>query len=137
MNNKIYKYYAGRGIARIDYDRLNNPVRIQFTNGSVTKYVYSAAGEKLRVTHLTAVPNITVAVGSVRELAPAEILSADSTDYLLGGSLTLRNGRIDKLQFEEGYCQASAYSGNPSQDDISFYYYDRDHLCNIRQGESY
>ena len=28
---------AGRGIARIDYDQLNNPVRIQFTNGSVTQ----------------------------------------------------------------------------------------------------
>ena len=60
---------AGRGIARIDYDRLNNPVRIQFTNGSVTRYVYSTAGEKLRVIHQTAVPNITVPIGSVRELA--------------------------------------------------------------------
>ena len=30
----------GRGIARIDYDQLNNPVRIQFTNGSVTRYIY-------------------------------------------------------------------------------------------------
>ncbi len=124
---------AGRGIARIDYDRLNNPVRIQFTNGSVTRYVYSTTGEKLRVIHQTAVPNITVAIGSARELAPSEILSADSTDYLLGGSLTLRNGRIDKLQFEEGYCQAVEYSGNASQDDIYFYYYDRDHLGNIRQ----
>ena len=124
---------AGRGIARIDYDRLNNPVRIQFTNGNVTRYVYSAAGEKLRIIHQTAVPNITVAIGSARELAPSEILSADSTDYLLGGSLTLRNGRIDKLQFEEGYCQAVEYSGNASQDDIYFYYYDRDHLGNIRQ----
>ena len=124
---------AGRGIARIDYDRLNNPVRIQFTNGSVTRYIYSAAGEKLRVTHQTVVPNISVAIGSTRELAPSEVLSADSTDYLLGGSLTLRNGRIDKLQFEEGYCQASAYSGNATQDDFSFHYYDRDHLGNIRQ----
>ena len=34
----------------------------------------------------------------------------DSTDYLLGGSLTLKNGRIDKYQFEEGYCQAGRYS---------------------------
>ena len=53
-------------------------------NGSVTRYVYSATGEKLRVTHLTAVPNITVPIGSVRELLPSEILSADSTDYLRG-----------------------------------------------------
>ena len=115
------------------YDATNNPVRIQFTDGSVTRYVYSASGEKLRVTHLTAVPNITVAIGSVRELLPSEILSADSTDYLLGGSLTLRNGRIDKLQSEEGYCQATAYAGNTSQDDFFFYYYDLDHLGNVRQ----
>ena len=124
---------AGRGIARIDYDRLNNPVRIQFTNGSVTKYIYSATGEKLRVIYQTAVPNITVPIGSVRELAPSEIQCADSTDYLLGGNLTLRNGRIDKLQFDEGYCQATEYSGNPVQDEFTFQYYDRDHLGNIRQ----
>ena len=42
------------------------------------------------------VPNITVPIGTARELAPSEILAADSTDYLLGGILTLRNGRIDK-----------------------------------------
>ncbi len=46
---------AGRRIARIDYDCLNNPVRIQFTNGNVTRYVYSATGEKLRVVYQTAV----------------------------------------------------------------------------------
>ena len=150
---------AGRGIARMDYDRMNNPVRIQFTNGSVTKYVYGATGEKLRVTYQTAVPNITVPIGSVRELLPSEILSTDSTDYLLGGVLTLRNlfvkpneqsdacigsamarkgrmksnGRIDKFQFDEGYCRATAYAGNTSQDSFSFYYYDRDHLGNNRQ----
>lgn len=78
---------AGRKIARIDYDLRNNPVRIQFTNGNVTKYVYSAAGEKLRVIYQTAVPNISVAIGSTRELSRSEIQYADSTDYLLGGSL--------------------------------------------------
>ncbi len=40
---------AGRRIARIDYDMINNPIRIQFTNGNVTKYIYSAAGEKLHL----------------------------------------------------------------------------------------
>ena len=71
------------------------------TNGSVTRYIYSAAGEKLRVIYLTAVPNITVPIGSVRELAPSGIQCADSTDYLLGGGLSLRNGRVDKLQFDD------------------------------------
>ena len=124
---------AGRGIARIGYDPRNNPVRIQFTDGNVTKYVYSATGEKLRVVYQTAVPNVSVAIGSARELSPSEILSADSVDYLLGGRLTLRNGRIDRFQFDEGYCQAKRYTYNHSQDDFIFYYYDRDHLGNIRQ----
>ena len=70
-----------------------------------------------------AVPNITVAIGSVRELAPSEILFSDSTDYLLGGALTLRNGRIDKYQFDEGYCQATQY--NATQDNFTFLYYAR------------
>ena len=115
----------------IDYDCRNNPVRIQFTNGNVTKYIYSAAGEKLRVVYQTAVPNITVAIGSTRELTPSEIQYTDSTDYLLGGSLTLRNGRIDKFLFDEGYCQAE--SQNVAQDDFTFLYYDKDHLGNVRQ----
>ena len=124
---------AGRKIAKIDYDYRNNPVRIQFTNGNVTKYVYSATGEKLRVIYQTAVPNITVAIGNSRELARSEIQYTDSTDYLLGGSLTLKNGRIDKYQFDEGYCQAEKNANNTSQDDFTFCYYDRDHLGNIRQ----
>lgn len=53
---------------------------------------------------------ITVAIGSVRELMPSEILYIDSTDYLLGGALTLKNGRIDMFQFDEGYCQATQYN---------------------------
>ena len=103
------------------------------TDGNVTKYIYSATGEKLRVVYQTAVLNVSVAIGSARELSPWEILSADSVDCLLGGRLTLRNGRIDRFQFDEGYCQAKRYTYNHSQDDFIYYYYDRDHLGNIRQ----
>ena len=77
--------------------------------------------------------NITVAIGSTRELSPSEILGAGSTDYLLGGSLTVRNGRIDKYLFDEGYAQAAEYSDNVSQDNFTFYYYDRGHHGSIRQ----
>ena len=44
------------------------PRRVRYSNGNVARYVYSAAGDKLRVVHQTAVPNITVAIGSAREL---------------------------------------------------------------------
>lgn len=39
---------AGRRIARIDYDMMNNPIRIQFTNGNVTRYIYSASARLCR-----------------------------------------------------------------------------------------
>ena len=92
-------------------------------------YLYDRL-RRLRVIYQTAVPNISVAIGYSKELAASEILYADSTDYLLGGSLTLKNGRIDKYQFEEGYCQAVS---NASQDNFTFQYYDLDHLGNVRQ----
>ncbi len=56
--------------------------------------------------------------GGHRELMPSEILYTDSTDYLLGGALTLKNGRIDMYQFDEGYCQATQY--NATQDNFIF-----------------
>ena len=126
---------AGRKIAKIQYDSNNNPVRIQFTNGNVTKYVYSATGEKLRVIYQTSVyPENAeiVAIGKTKELTKEEERCTETVDYLLGGALTLRNGRIDKYQFEEGYCQAKKVSDD-SKDDFDFYYYDQDHLGNIRQ----
>lgn len=96
---------TGRGIAMIEYDNGNNPRRIQFTNGNVTSYVYSSEGRKLRTVHYTAMPNITVAIGETHQLTESEILCKDSTDYLLGGSLILQNGRIDKYLFAGGYAQ--------------------------------
>ncbi len=90
----------------IQYDNFHNPIRIQFANGSVTRYVYSADGAKLRTVHYTAMPNITVATGTIHELTAAETQAVDSVDYLLGGNLLLRNGRIDKYLFEGGYCEA-------------------------------
>ena len=42
-------------ITKIEYDNMNNPRRIQFTNGNVTEYIYSVSGEKLCTIHRTAV----------------------------------------------------------------------------------
>lgn len=97
---------GSKGIALIDYDDNNMPCRIQFTNGNVTKYVYTVTGQKLRTIHYTAVSNIKVAIGQTHNLTANEIQYADSTDYLMGGNLILKNGRIDKYIFSGGYCQA-------------------------------
>ena len=121
-----------RGIVYITYDFNNNPKQIYFDNGNVTKYVYSASGEKLRVVHYTAKPNITRQFGRLpAELTVAQILQSDSTDYLLGGSLVLKNGKIDKYLFEGGYCQATATGAYT--DTFAFHYYNQDHLGNNRE----
>ena len=122
---------------------MNNPKRIQFTNGrsaqrdacqskNVTKYVYSATGEKLRTIYQTAVPNITVAVGTAHELTASELLYEDVTDYYLGGKLTVKNGRMDKYFFDGGYAQAKTTEATLT-DNFSLYYYNSDHLGNIRE----
>ena len=121
-----------RGIAYITYDLNNNPKQIYFTNGSVTKYIYSASGQKLRVVHYTAKPNISRTWGvKPVELTASQILQADSTDYMLGGSLTLKNGKIDRYLFDGGYAQATVASA--TTDNFAFYYYNQDHLGNIRE----
>ncbi|SEW26539.1 hypothetical protein SAMN04487850_2432, partial [Prevotella aff. ruminicola Tc2-24] len=107
------------------YDLSGNPQKIYFTNGSITKYVYSATGQKLRMVHYTAKANITRTIGQQVELKASEIQSTDSTDYLLGGSLVVRNGKIDKYLFDGGYAQATA-SG--TTDKFTFYYQNKDHL---------
>ena len=43
----------------------------------------------------------------------------------------MRNGRIDKYLFEGGYAQATASGSN--NDSFAFYYYNQDHLGNIRE----
>jgi len=119
-----------RGIAFISYDLSGNPQKIYFTNGSITKYVYSATGQKLRMVHYTAKANISRAIGQQVELKASEIQSTDSTDYLLGGSLVVRNGKIDKYLFDGGYAQATA-SG--TTDKFTFYYQNKDHLGTVRE----
>ena len=111
-----------RGIAKIDYDATGYPRRVQFMDGSVTEYVYTAAGEKLRAIHRTAAPNVSVAFGQTKELTASETLNVDSTDYF--GSLTAENGEAKIYNFGGGYC---TFDGT-----CQFHYYDRDHQGNIR-----
>ena len=125
---------TGRGITNIEYDDWNNPKRIQFANGNVTKYVYSADGQKLRTVHYTAVPNITVAAGQRHELSKDEILSVDSTDYI--ESLVVKNGKPDMYLFAGGYYkyQSSDDATTSSGNSIGgLYFYNYDHLGNVRE----
>ena len=65
------------------------------------------------------------------EQKPFVIQHADYTDYLLGGSLVMKNGKLDKYLFEGGYAQASAATS--TTDKFAFNYYNQDHLGNNRE----
>ena len=121
-----------RGIAYVTYDGNSNPSWIYFTNGNATKYVYSAAGEKLKVVHYTAWPNITRPFGvQPTGLNLSQVMYRDSTDYFLGGSLVVKNGAIDKILFDGGYAQVT--SGGSTSSSFTFFYYNKDHLGNNRE----
>ena len=94
---------ANKGIAHIDYDNMNNPRRIVFTNGNTTEYVYSYAGEKLRTIHKTAVEGVSIALNSTDQLESEQVLNVDSTDY--HGSFIYENGHLNKYLFGDGYVQ--------------------------------
>ena len=130
---------ANKGIANIDYDNNNMPRRIQFTNGNVTEYIYSAGGEKLRTIHRTAVANVTVPVGSTLPLTKANTLSVDSTDYI--GNFEIGSGLWYKYYFYGGYCRIFSGKTNargrrilppPPSQMVTFHYYTQDHLGNNR-----
>lgn len=93
-----------KGISNIEYDVLGNMKCITFSNGFKTKYIYDAAGNKLRITH--------------------ESVVANTTDYI--GNFVLEDGKLSKYLFDGGYC---SFDNNQNP---TFHYYEKDHLGSIR-----
>lgn len=150
-----------RGITHITYDDNNNPIWIQFENGNVTKYIYSAVGEKLRTIHYTAMEDTHIDIGDEYDDIEEDYLSVDSTDYLLGGTIIYTNGKLSKILFDGGYIDANYVKGpqivrprrTPGMTDeeyqalieqwlrirnaknliLSYKFYNKDHLGNIRE----
>ena len=151
-----------RGITGIAYDDNGSPVDIQFANGSATDYVYTAAGQKLRTIYHTAMPSVQFGSGGAFGGASRPCLSADSIDYLFGGTVLCRNGRVSQILFDGGYVEvgygrpragagslealiltnrrtapngsAALQSGGATDTlTLAFKYFNKDHLGNIRE----
>ena len=110
---------ANKGIAHIEYDNLNHPREIQFTNGGIIHYVYAADGTKLRTSYTSPVENIVVPINSTQPLQPSQIISEDSVEYL--GEEIYANGELEKYLFPDGY--VSLTTPEPK-----FHYFTKDHL---------
>ena len=151
-----------RGITSIAYDDNGSPAGIQFANGSATDYVYTATGQKLRTIYHTAMPSVQVGSGGDFGSASRPCLSADSIDYLFGGTVLCRNGRVSQILFDGGYVEVgygSPRAGAGSLETLivttrrttpngpaalqpggatdtltlAFKYFNKDHLGNIRE----
>ena len=97
---------------------------MQFTNGNTTNYVYDASGQKLSVTHLTAVAGVVIPMTNVMTpLAPAQISSTFKTDYC--GNVIYENGAVSKILTDEGYI---TFTGATPV----YHYYLKDHQGNNR-----
>lgn len=139
---------ANKGIKNIEYDNLNNPKRIIFSNGSEISYVYSPDGRRLKRTHVMDLRSAMVGrdtlelvkdtimephEGSIVSrksiMAPDNIaikyIISDVTEY--NDNLVYDNGLV-LFMFPGGYL--SFYPKNNQTPNL--YYYTKDHLGNNR-----
>ena len=93
---------------------------------------HSASGEKLCARYYIAVPNVTRTFGVKPEGYPqSQVMCAYQYDYLLGGSLIIKNGTIERVLFDGGFAAATRLSNTTYGFDM--YYYNKDHLGNNRE----
>ena len=94
-------------------------------------YTYSATGQKLAVEHSVAQPNVTWAFGVKPDISQHQAIFAGHTDYLLGGSLIVKEGTTRMLLFDGGYAKADRIDYTTY--DYTLFYYTQDHLGNNRE----
>ncbi len=119
-----------RGICGIEYNCLNLPSEVDFTDGSRITYAYDGGGRKLRTDYyinpLTAsVPQLAEGTGTAGE----DALVHTWTDYC--ANKVYENDTLRMSLFDGGYVSydAKADASSPSP---SYHYYIKDHLGDNR-----
>ena len=120
---------ANKGIAMIEYDNLNHPKRIQFTNGNTIEYVYAPDGQKLRIKYQTATGNVVVPLNTVQTITAATTTQTDYVGnlvYTATASGSTATPVLNKILYPDGYFTVSSGTGG------DFRYFSKDHLGNNR-----
>ena len=132
ISNKIeYKYDANgnltedlnKKIAKIQYNLLNLPSMLQFTEGHTTTYLYDAAGVKRRVKQVTTTENLLVPMGSTLPVPTDKIAVSTQTDYC--GNVIYENGILSRILVDDGYITMNGTTP-------TYHYYIQDHQGNNR-----
>ena len=121
-----------RNISLIQYNRLNLPRRITYTDGSTATYTYNSLGEKLLVSYGTALLTASQPASSLTEQAVRQdaariaSLNLSSTTVNYCGNIVYNGSNISRILLGgEGYC---TLSGNTP----TYYFYIKDYLGNTR-----
>ena len=123
-SNGALSYDANKGVSWIDYDKLGNPIRVQFTDHSITEHVYAADGRRLKTIHRTSIPQSNpLGIGVTASLTPAQTQSIDSIDYV--GSFIYEKGQLKRYMFDDGYLKLYTNTFSPR-------FFIKDHLGNNR-----
>ena len=115
---------ANKGVSWINYDQWGNPIRVQFTDHSITEHVYTADGRRLKTIHRTSIPQSNpLGIGVTASLTPAQTQSIDSIDYV--GSFIYEKGQLKRYMFDDGYLKLYTNTFSPR-------FFIKDHLGNNR-----
>ena len=115
---EVFGMKFNREITSIEYNSLNLPRQITFSDATKMKLTYDAAGNKLRAEYWT-IPTFNPG-GPIGPVNDPQVV----TDYC--GNLIYRNDTLSMLLTEEGYVTFDE-RGEPL-----YHYYLRDHLGSVR-----
>ena len=124
-DEKRRQMYFNKSIAKIEYNSLNLPKKMQFKPGHIAEYAYDASGVKRKVTNYTAVAGLDV---PMEEFSSVSISYASVSDYCGNAVYGGNGGYVSRLYTPEGYaCREYVVSGN-----WIYYYTLKDHLGSVR-----
>ena len=110
-------------IAKIQYNILNLPSALQFTEGHTSEYLYDAAGVKRKVKQVTTTENLLVPMGSMLPVPADKVAITTQTDYC--GNVIYENGTLSRILVDGGYITMSGTTP-------TYHYYIQDHQGNNR-----
>ena len=108
-------------ISKIEYNLLNLPTKLSFTDGSVITYTYDADGNKLSANYNLAFMNVTKGTSNTTQSSSGVSLHRDYC-----GNFIYEDGALKMLPFDGGY--ATFTNSNAPE----FHFYIKDHLGNNR-----
>lgn len=96
---------SNKKIAKIQYNILNLPSALQFTEGHTSEYLYDAAEVKRKVKQVTTTENLLVPMGSMLPVPADKVAVTTQTDYC--GNVIYENGVLSRILFDDGYIMMS------------------------------